>query len=189
MKKTINVIFILLTVFIISSCCDEETYEVTTTGLESEVLLKDGNTLSPFDLHNQIDKEDFVISARFEENQVLVSSNSLQKKKSDVEVKNAAVIPCSDATFIYTNKIQSIKVEILDFNNGNTRIDITNQVKIFGSNQSLTDYVVENKDWLRDFLIDFSDTTNIPNRIEYDIQATLDDGLIVSAAGGVINFN
>ena len=190
MKKSIRIALMLfISVAFMTSCCDEGTYQITITGLESEILEKDGNTLSPFDLQNTIAKEDFVISVRFEENEVLISKNSFQKKKSDAEVLNAAVVPCGDATFVYTNKIQSVKVEILDSNNGNARIDITDQLKIFGSNESLTDYVAENKDWLRDFLIDFSDTSNIPNRIEYDVQITLDDGLVVSSAGGIINFN
>jgi hypothetical protein len=90
---------------------------------------------------------------------------------------------------VFKNRIERIKVEVLDSNTNNERIDITNQVVIQGTRQSIAEYLSDNNPGLRGFLIELSDTRNIPDRIEYFIEATLDDGLRISSTGGIINFN
>lgn len=174
---------------ILMGCCADETYEVTITGLETRAYTIEGNQFLDVSEQTPVNKEDLVISVSFDEDEILISNNSYQKRESKVDVFESAVVPCGDATFIYTNRLETIRVEVVDVDNANARIDITNQLRIVGTDQSLVDYISENKEWLRDFLIEFDDTTNIPNRIRYDIEVTLDDNSILNSSGGIINFN
>ena len=113
---------------------------------------------------------------------------NFEQIKTDVKVLKAAVVPCGDDEFIYSNKIESVKVEILNLNN-NERIDITNQLVVLGTAESISEYIPANSPGTRDYLMRLSDTSNIPNQIDYLIEATLNDGSKISSTGGTINFN
>jgi hypothetical protein len=60
---------------------------------------------------------------------------------------------------------------------------------IQGTQQSIQEYLLENNPGIRGFAIEFSDTANLPDRITYAIEATLDDGQTIRTSGGTINFN
>lgn len=180
-----NLILLMLLSYLISGCCDSNTYEVTISGLESRALIFDGNNPVVVDEQSPIDKENLVIELLITELESIASS---KQNKPDVKVLKAAVIPCGDDEFIYSNKIDSIRVEILNSNN-NERIDITNQLFVIGTSESISEYIPENSPGTRDFLMKLSSTSNIPNQIEYVIEATLDDGTKVSSTSGIINFN
>lgn len=180
-----NIVLLMLLAQLIIGCCDTNTYEVTISGLESRALIFDGNNPIVVDEQSPIDKEDLVIELLIAEFESIASS---EQNRTDATVSKAAVVPCGDDEFIYLNKIDSVKVEILNSNN-NERIDITNQLFVMGTNESISEYIPENSPGTRDFLMKLSNTSNIPNRIEYVIEATLDVGTKISSTGGIINFN
>lgn len=188
MKTNRNVLLLLFLIQLITSCCNEDTYEVTITGLESRPLIVDGNNFIEFDDQTPIDKEDLIIDVLINEVEKIASSRLYKRNHRNSKVLEAAIVPCGDQIVVYKNKLESIKVEILDVNNDNERIDITNQLVIQGSQISISEYISENNQGIRSFFIAFSDTNNIPDRIEYIIEATLDDGLTISSSGGIINF-
>ena len=171
------------------SCCDQETFEITFTGIESRTFVEENNALVEFGQQDLIDKEDLVIAVDLLETQVLISEVRFQKKQSDVQVAQAAVVPCADPEITYANRLQSIIVEVIDVENGNTRIDVSDQILVRGFNQSLTEFITLNGLGISDFELIFSDTTNIPNRIEYVVEATFEDNSVFSVTGGIINFN
>jgi hypothetical protein len=183
--KIKNIITFILLAQLIIGCCDTNTYEVTISGLESRALIFDGNNPVEIDEKSPIDKEDLVIELLITELESIASSEQI---KTDVKVLKAAVVPCGDDEFIYSNKIESVKVEILNLNN-NERIDITNQLVVLGTAESISEYIPSNSPGTRDYLMKLSDTSNIPNQIDYLIEATLNDGSKISSTGGTINFN
>ncbi|WP_157594978.1 hypothetical protein [Psychroflexus tropicus] len=101
----------------------------------------------------------------------------------------AAVVPCEDQVFIDTNKIETIKVELIDIDNNNERIDVTNQIVIVDSQQSISEILSESNGRLSDFQIEFSDLSGIPNHIIYEIEAVLDDESKINTRGGIVKFN
>lgn len=187
--KNRNVIPMILMALLMSACCSEPTYEITITGMESRALISDGVNVMEFDKQNSIDKEEFIIEIDIIEQEKIVSIEPGNNKDRDTKVLRAAVVPCADQVLIYKNNIESIKVEILDVNKDNERIDITSQMVILDTQTSISQYVSENLQGVGGFLVQFSDTSNIPNRIEYVIEATLDDGTRINAMNGIITFN
>jgi hypothetical protein len=171
------------------ACCSEPTYEITIIGIESRALISDGINVMEFDKQNSIDKDEFTIEIDIIEQEKIVLSETGNHKGGDRKVLKAAVVPCADQVLIYKNNIQSIKVEILDINKDNERIDITNQMVILGTQTSISQYISQNPQGLGGFLVQFSDTSSIPSRIEYVIEATLDDGTKINAMNGIITFN
>jgi hypothetical protein len=190
MKKITGNFFLLIFLMqMLISCCGEETYEITITGMESRALISDGLNFIAFDTQKPIDKEALIIEVLITEVEEITSTEPFKKKITAAPVLEAAVVPCEDQVVVFKNRIERIKVEVLDSNTNNERIDITNQVVIQGTRQSIAEYLSDNNPGLRGFLIELSDTRNIPDRIEYFIEATLDDGLRISSTGGIINFN
>lgn len=187
-KRSSNVFLLIFLMQLMVACCDEETYEVTITGMESRALISDGIDFIEFDTQNPIDKEELIIEVLITEVEEISSNEPFKKEKTAAPVLEAAVVPCEDQVVVFKNRIERIKVEVLDSNTNNERIDITNQVVIQGTRQSIAEYLSDNNPGIRGFLIEFSDTRNIPDRIEYFIEATLDDGLRISSTGGIINF-
>ena len=169
------------------SCCNNNTYEVTISGIESRPLLFDNNIPVIVDEKNTINKEDLVFELIIKESELIVSNKSHIKEKS-LQVFEASVIPCGDNEFIYTNKIIDIKVEILDIETNQT-IDVTNRLVIYNSDQFITSYIKENSYGLRNYYFKFSDINDLPNKIEYNINVHLDDGNIFNSEGVTINFN
>lgn len=188
-RKNLYLIFLFLGLITFYSCCNEETVEVTITGIETRALILDGNNLIDVDAQNSINKEDLIMEVQILETEVIASLNKFQKKSSDSNVLESAVVPCGDQIFIYKNRIESIRVDILDVDNNNQRIDVTNQLVIRGSQQTISEFLSENNEGLRDFYLMFADVSNIPGRIEYDINVTLSDGLTYSVTEGIINVN
>jgi len=188
--KISNAISIILMAFLMISCCSEPTYEITIIGIETRALILDGgNHVIEFDKLNSIDKNEFIIEIDIIELEKIVSGEFIDHKNEDTKVLKAAVIPCADQVLIYKNNIDSIKVEILDVGNNNERIDVTNQLVILGTQTSISQYVSQQSQGIGDFLVQFSDTSNIPGRIEYVIEATLNYGTQIKAMNGTINFN
>jgi hypothetical protein len=187
--KNGNIIPAILMTLLMIACCSEPTYEITIIDIESRALILDGINVIEFDKQNSIDKDEFVIEIDIIEQEEIASSEFLNHKDGDTKVSRAAVVPCADQVLIYKNNIKSIKVEVLDVGTDNERIDITNQLVIVGTQTSISQYISQNPQGIGYFLVQFSDTSNIPGRIEYVIEANLDDGTIINAMNGVIIFN
>ncbi len=187
--KNRNVIPTALMALLMIACCREETYEVIITGIESRVLTLDGVNFIEYDMQTPIDKEDLIIEITLNEVERIASSEHFKNKKTDAQVLKAAVVPCGDQIVIYKNRLESVKVEVLDSDNNDARIDITSQVIIQGTQKSISEYISENNPGIRGFLIELSDISNIPDRIEYEIEATLNDGTKINASNGIIAFN
>lgn len=185
MKK---VILLLLMTQLIMGCCDTNTYEVTITGLETRALLFDGNIPVMVDEENPIAKEDWVIEVLITRFETLASNEKRNKDNRNRKILRAAVVPCGDDEFNYMNRIESIAVEIIDLDT-DERMDITNQLIVVGSNETISELIQETSPSTGDFLIELTNTDNIPNRITYEIEASVDDGMTISAMGGPINFN
>lgn len=190
MKKKISNAFLLMFMMqLMLACCPDKTKEVTINGVKSRALILDGINYVEFDKQNPINKEDLIIEIILTEAEKIASSELNKSREKDTKVLKAAVVPCGEQTVIYKNKLESVKVELLDIDNNNARIDITEQMVIQGTQQSIPTYIAENNPSLRGFLIEFSDTSNLPDRISYVIEATLDDGSKFSLTVGIIQFN
>lgn len=172
-----------------TACCKEKTYEVTITGMESRPLIADGDQFVEFDSQTSISKEALIIEVLIQEEEVIVLNALDKKNPGNIPVLEAAVVPCEDQIVVFTNQLTGIKVEVLDTDNGNARIDVTNQLIIEGSQTAISDYIAENTTGIGGFYMVFANTSNLPNRITYEIEATLDNGGSITASGGVINFN
>lgn len=183
-----KVILLLFLTQLIIGCCDTNTFEVTITGLETSPLLFDGNIPVVVDEESTIAKEDLVIEVLITEFETIASNEKRNTDNPNRKVLRAAVVPCGDDEFNYLNKIESISVEILDLDT-DERMDITNQLIVVGTNEAISGFIPENSPGTRDFLIELSNMENIPNRITYEIEATLDDGVTISSIGWPINFN
>lgn len=184
-----NAIPMILMALFMSACCSEKTYEITITGIESRALISDGSNVIEFDKQNAIDKDEFIIEIEIIEQEKMVSIELGEPKEREPKVLKAAVVPCADQVVMYKNNIESIKVEIIDVANDNERIDITSQMVIVDTQTSISQYVSQSLQGVGGFLVQFSDTSNIPSRIEYVIEARLDDGTKVNARNGIITFN
>jgi hypothetical protein len=62
-------------------------------------------------------------------------------------------------------------------------------MQIVGAQQSISEFISETRGNIGGFQIEFSDTTGIPTTIDYEIEATLDDGSTINTRGGVVRFN
>jgi len=190
MKEKFKIVFVIILVAqLMIACCSEKTIEVTIAGMESRALISDGYSSTELDKQNSIDKDELIIDVDIIELEEIVSSETDHNKKEETKVLHAAVVPCADPEFTYKNRIESIKVEVLDSDNNNERIDITKQVVEVGTQTSISEYISQNTIGIGNFWIEFSDTTNIPDRIEYIIEAILDDGTKIDSRNGIINFN
>lgn len=174
----------------LTSCCNEDTYEVTITGVESRALVTNvNNSLVAFDPQDPINKEDLFIEIDFIEQEQIVSTQGLNKVGSDVPMLEAAVVPCEDQIVIYKNRVVSVKVEVLDVDNPNARIDVTDQLVVQNTQISIADYVLDSGPGLGGFVAEFTNTDNLPDSIAYEVAVTLDDGGTITASAGPIDFN
>jgi hypothetical protein len=191
MIKRLKTVLLFLFVFpLMTACCNEETYEVTITGVETRALILDENGFfTEFDLQNPIDKEDLLIEVTFTEIEEIASIQGMDKKHTKDKVIEAAIVPCEDQVVVYKNSVESVRIEVVDLDNNNARIDITNQVVIEGSQISIADYINDFNPGLRVFAVELTDTSNLPDRIVYEIEAILDDGSRFTANSGTIPFN
>ncbi|MAD96360.1 MAG: hypothetical protein CMB99_03440 [Flavobacteriaceae bacterium] len=183
-----KILLFFICIPLLTACCSEEVYRVSITGLQTRSLLLDGNRFVDFDKQNPIDKEDLLLEVTINELEEL-TLNERQEKLRKPRVQLAAVVPCPDPQFIYTHQIENVRVTLFDLDNNNNAIDVTSNIIIYGSQQSLADYISENPVGLRDLLLDFSNTTSLPNRMNYLVKATLDDGTTVEVTGDEISFN
>ncbi len=190
MNKIKKALLFPILISLMTACCPVETIEIFITDMETRALILDGINYVEFDQENPIDKEDLIIEVAFIEDEFIVSNTPLQKSTEDLEVLEAAVVPCGEDELVFKSSIESLRVEVLDPDNENVRTDITNQLVMQGeSQQSIPDYISENNPGIRNLLFELSDTSNIPNRIIYDVEVTLDDGLQLNSSGGIISFN
>jgi hypothetical protein len=190
MKKTVRTLLLIFSIIpILFACCNEDTYEVTITGMESRALVLDGNNYKEFDVESPINKEDLLIEVLIIETERITSIEQSGESPKERKVVRAAVVPCGDQIVLFKNRIESFKVEITDPDNNSTSLDITEQLQVEGTDQSISEYIAENSPGIRGFLLEFSDISNIPDRIQYYLEATLDDGTKVSSEGRVVNFN
>ncbi len=191
MKKFKVVLIILFAIPLMTACCNEDTYELTITGVETRAfILDENNARYEFDRQDPIDKSDLILAIEFTEVEEITSNQVLDKERTGVRVMDAAVVPyCEDQVLIYKNSVERVKIEIIDTENNNTKMDITDQFVVIGSQVSISQYISENIPGLRGFEVTLTDIRNIPDRIEYEIEVTLDDGSQVLASGGEIRFN
>ena len=188
--KIRRVLPVVLLAQLMMACCNEPTYLITITGIESRALIfYEDNQAIEFDPQIPIDKEELLIEIRFIEQEEIASIELGSTKTRSDNIQRAAVVPCGDQIVIYNNNLESIKVEVFDPNNQFERIDVTDQLVIQGTQTSISDYISENPQGSGGFLFEFSDTSNLPDRIEYVIEATLDDGTKISTQSGLILFN
>lgn len=183
-----NIILLTLVLQVLVACCRADTYEITITALDSRALILEGGNFVEVEEETTLDKEDLILELLVIEVEEIVL-NGFDKVDKEIQVLEAAVVPCEDQIVIFKNSIDSIKVEVLDADNNNSSIDVTDQLVILGTQQPLSEYIAENNPGIGDLLMEFSDTSNIPDRITYVIEATLDDGQIIRTTGGIINFN
>lgn len=190
MKRLKTVLLFLFVLPLMTACCNGETLEVTITGVETRALiLEENGFFTEFDLQNPIDKEDLLIEITFTGIEEYTSIQGMEKKRTEDGVIEAAVVPCEDQVVIYKNSVESVRIDVIDLDNNNTRIDITDQVVIEGSQNSIADYINDFSPGLRVFAAELTDTSNLPDRIEYEIEAILDDGSRLTANSGTILFN
>ena len=190
MKRIIKMVLLVILVAPLAvACCNEETYEITISGLETRTLIPQGTSFIEYDKHNSIDKDELFIELNFTEIEDIVSGERGNNKITGPAVLQAAVVPCPDQVLIYTNRVERITVEVLDADNNNERLDVTDQMVVQGTEISLSEFIAQSEGLIGDFLIGLSDTANIPDRIIYTIEATLDDGAKLESSDGIINFN
>lgn len=190
MKRLVRKVLLVILVTPLSlACCDEETYEITISGLESRALVPQGTSFIEYDKQNSIDKDQLFIELRFTAIEDIVSGGRGRNKIAGPAVLQAAVVPCADQVLINKNRVESIKVEVLDAENNNEEFDVTDQMVVQGTDSSLSEVIAQSEGLLTDFLVGFSDTSNIPDRIVYVIEATLDDGTVLESSDGIISFN
>ena len=188
-KKIKNVPILLLLIACLIACCDTDNYEVTVTGVESRALILQDNSYVEFDEQNPINREDFFIEVRFTETEVIVSNTLSKQEDSDITVLEGAVVPCEDQFVEFINQVESIRVDLIDVDNGNSSSDITDQLLVQATQQSVADYVSEFGPGIGGFLIDLSQVTSIPDRIRYSIEVTTDDSQVFTTTSGIIQFN
>ena len=183
------VLLVILVAPLAVACCNEETYEITISGLETRTLIPQGTSFIEYDKQNSIDKDQLFIELRFTAIEDIVLGGGGSNKIAGPAVLQPAVVPCADQDLINKNRVESIKVEVLDADNNNEGLDVTDQMVVQGTDISLLEAIAQSEGLLTDFLIGFSDTSNIPDRISYRIVATLDDGTELESSDGIINFN
>jgi hypothetical protein len=188
-KKIKHVSILILLIVCLSACCDSDTYEVTVTGVESRALVLQDNSFVEFNEQIPINREDFFIEVRFTETEMIVSNTLSKQNDSDITVLEGAVVPCEDQIVEFINQVESIRVDLIDVDSGNSSSDITDQLLVQGTQQSVADYVSEFGPGIGKFLIDLSQVSSIPGRISYSIEVTTDDGLVFTTTSGIIQFN
>ena len=188
-------VFIILTLFysvqFLISCCDQKTYEYTVNSVATRTLQLDTNNGFSFllvDDQQSIDKEDLLIEVLFQGNIEQVASVVHEVSKAGMQSTYAA-IDCEDPAIIYNNRVESVEVIAIDVNNLET--DVTNDLVIYGSQQSIADfindsYVISVTDG---FLLEFNDVTNLSSQAVFRISATLDDNTVVTVTTNQVNFN
>lgn len=188
-------VFIILALFysvqFLISCCDEQSYEYTVTSASTRTLILDtSNGFSFIEVDDQqaIDKEDLIIEVLFEGNIVRVASIVQDARKVGMQSAYAA-IDCEDPFITYNNSVQSIEVIAIDVNNVET--DVTNDLVIQGSQQSIAEYISERfvisvSDGL---IVEFSDVSNLQSQATFKIRATLDDNTVIETTTNQVNFN
>lgn len=188
-------VFIILALFysvqFLISCCDDKTYEYTITSVTTRTLQLDtSNGFSFLDVDDQqaIDKEDLIIEVLFQGNIVQVADVLYEVSKAGMQSTYAA-IDCEEPAIIYNNRVQSVEVIAIDVNNLET--DVTNDLVIQGSQQSIADYIAESFviSVADGFLVEFNDVTNLSSQAVFRIRATLDDNTVVQVTTNQVNFN
>lgn len=92
------------------ACFDENTFEITISGMESRPLIAQDGSFIEVDLQNSIDKDELVLEVVFTEIEDLVSGEGKGNKKGGPGVLEAAIVPCPYQVLIYTNRVESIRV-------------------------------------------------------------------------------
>lgn len=186
-QKIVIILALFYSIQLIVSCCPEETIENTIRDVSFTPFILEDNRFVEVTESDMIDKEDLLLDIILRGDQINVAS--LKKELSKLGTQSAhASIDCDDPTFIFKNRINSIEIFAVDTNNADT--EITGDLVIMGSNQSITDYVSENLLTVFDsFSGDFSNTNNLPATASFRIELFLDDGMTVITETNQINFN
>lgn len=185
-KIIITLAFIYSIQFIIS-CCPNETFQNTITGVSSRTLILDGINYVEVTNQDTIDKEDLLLEILMQGNQVL-SSVFKDVKKIGFQSSYAS-IDCEDATIVYLNRVSGIEVIAIDLSD-NSEVDITNDLVADGTQQSLAEYILDNNPSVNDGLLaDFSNLSNLPSQGEFRIRVLLDDNTVVETTTNQVNFN
>lgn len=188
-------VFIILALFysvqFLISCCNNQTLEYTVTGVTTRTLILDTNNgFSFIEISDQqaIDKEDLIIDIQFGGTSVEVAG--LLNEVGELGMQSAyAAIDCEDQTIVYNNRVQSVEITAIDVNNVET--DVTNDLVIQGSQQSIADYINESFviSVFDGIVVEFNDVTNLSSQAVFRIRATLDDNTIVETTTNQVNFN
>jgi len=185
-KIVITLAFIYCIQFIIS-CCPNETYQNTITGVSSRTLILDGINYVEVTNQDTIDKEDLLLEILLQGNQVL--SSVLKDVKKIGFQSTYASIDCEEATIVYLNRVAGIEVIAIDVND-NSEVDVTNDLVAEGTQQTLAEYILGNNPSVNDGLLaDFTDTSNLPSQAEFRIRLLLDDNTFVETTTNQVNFN
>ena len=187
MRKTINLLLVILMIQLASACC-ESSYG-TTTAIESRFFILDGIDILEFDQQNTIIKDNLLIQVVVNYQYETACNNDRKKKIGEVEVLTASVTPFCNPETTYLDKIESIKVEALDLENENTSIDITNQVDSYYDEISISEYFSQDVSGITNVFLKLSDSSNVPDHSEFLIEITLDNGLKLDSSAGVVKFN
>lgn len=186
-QKIVITLALIYSIQFIISCCPNETYQNTVTGVSSRTLILDGINFVEVTNQDTINKEDLLLEVLLQGSQVL-SSVFKDVKKIGFQSSYAS-IDCEDFTINYINRVESIEVIAIDVSD-NSEVNVTNDVVAEGTQQSLTQYILENNPSVNDgLLVDFSNTNNLPSQAEFRIRVLLNDNTVVETTTNQVNFN
>lgn len=190
MRRKIIIVFVaIFSLQLIASCCKEEVYEYTVTGVSSRTLTLNGINFIEITDQDVIDKEDLQLEVVFQGTEVLISE--LINKISKVGFQSAyASIDCPDPIINYKNQVVQVEIVAIDINNNNAEVNVTNDLVISGGQTTIAEYLSINSPNVRDgFVVEFNDVSNLPSQAEFKIKAYLDNNTIVETVTNQVNFN
>ena len=164
-KIIITLALIYSTQFILS-CCSDQTYQNTITGVELVPLVYNGNSYSEIASSDTIDKEALFLGVDI---QGTLEVGTMMKDLEKVEFSSSyAFIRCDDYLINYVNRIVGLKCFVIDESN-NSEIEVTNNLVLEGGG-SVSEYVESGYITAdEDFLMTFSTTANLPSQARFRV--------------------
>jgi hypothetical protein len=187
-QKVVFILALFYSVQLIIACCPEETIENTIRDVSVRPFTLQDNTAVDVMPNDVIDKEALIMTISLEGDQIRIGSLFNEFQKIGPQSAYAAIDCFNDPIFVYKNNVERIEVIAVDTNNAES--DVTGDMVIFGSDQSIASYVSENQLTVLDrFEVEFSNTNNIPATASFKIQVFLDDGTVAVTETDIINFS
>lgn len=186
-QKVIIVLALFYSIQMIVSCCPMETFEHVIRGATSRTLVLEENRFTEISGQDPINKEDLILEVLLQGDRLNISSLMHEFKKLGPQSAYAA-IDCEEPTIVFRNRLDRVEIFAVDINNA--EVDITGDLVMQGSDQSINEYVSENLLSIFDgFLVEFNNVDNLPAVASFKIQLFLDDGGVIEIETNAINFN